>query len=132
MNRMAKGVMTALVAVGGIAVARSLAGGRRSGWHVVTVDRAPEEFAPGGRLPGPIAQFGDGVEVRVRPTKGNQGTEVAARLRDGEPNGLLDLTTRLTGDDPRQAVQVALHQAKQQAETAGTEESPGGPRGRRI
>ena len=120
----------AAIAVGGIAVRRVLtsrgwgrgpvlgpADGRAPSCYVVTIDRAPAEVAPGGRLPEPIAQLGDGVEVTVRPAPGGRGTELAARLRRDEPDGLAGLTARLSGEDRRGAVRSALRQAKQLAET---------------
>ena len=65
---------------------RSADGGRpASGWLVVTVFRDPTDIdtAP---LPVPLAEFGDRIEVRVRPAGGDKGTELAARLRD-RPSG---------------------------------------------
>src|SRR5215208_5245471 len=56
-------------------------------WHTVTVNRPPEEVAPEGRLPEPLAGLSDAVEVRFRPAPGGRGTELAARLRDDAPAG---------------------------------------------
>lgn len=42
----------------------------RDRWHSVTVNRPPEEVAPEGRLPEPLAGLGDAVEVRLRPARG--------------------------------------------------------------
>jgi hypothetical protein len=39
-------------------------------WHTVTVNRPPEEVAPEGRLPEPLAALGDTIEVRTRPAPG--------------------------------------------------------------
>lgn len=120
----------AAVTAGGVAVGRALSGRARSGWptvrsaderenrwHAVTVNRSREELAPGGRLPDPIAQLGDGVEVELHPAPGGKGTELAVRLREGEPGGVGDLTARLSGDDPRLAIRTALRRSKQIAET---------------
>jgi hypothetical protein len=85
-------------------------------WHVVTiylpVDKVMPE-GPEGRLPAPLADWGDVLDVQIRPAPGNRGTELAARLRDGEPSGLAGVAARLAGDDPRQALRSALRQAKQ-------------------
>jgi hypothetical protein len=89
----------------------------RDRWHTVTVNRPPEEVAPDGRLPEPIARLGDAVEVQVRPAPGDRGTELAARLREGAPAGLRGAAARITGNDPRQDLRMALRQAKQLVET---------------
>jgi hypothetical protein len=88
----------------------------RDRWHTVTVNRPPEEVAPEGRLPEPLAALGDTVEVQVRPAPGNRGTELAARPRTGAPSGLRRAAARAAGADPRQDVRTALRQAKQLAE----------------
>jgi hypothetical protein len=41
------------------------ANGHRVRWHTVTINRPPEEVAPDGRLPQPIAELGDQVEVEI-------------------------------------------------------------------
>ena len=48
---------------------------------------------------------------------GDRGTELSARLRNGELSGPGALGARLGGDDPRQAVRTALRQSKQLLET---------------
>ena len=109
----------------GVLAARRLAtrqGGDGAGqapdrWHSVTVNRPPEEVAPGGRLPEPLAALGDAVEVRLRPAPGGRGTEVAARLRQGVPGGPGGAVARAAGNDPRQDLRAALRQSKQLAET---------------
>lgn len=89
----------------------------RDRWHSVTVNRPPEEVAPEGRLPEPLATLGDAVEVRLRPAPGGRGTEMAARLRDGVPAGAGEAVTRAAGSDPRQDLRAALRQSKQLLET---------------
>ena len=89
----------------------------RDRWHSVTVNRPPEEVAPEGRLPEPLAGLGDAVEVRLRPAPGGRGTELAARLRDGAPAGPGAAVARIAGKDPRQEVRAALRQSKQLLET---------------
>jgi hypothetical protein len=101
-------------------------------WHTVTVNRPPEEVAPAGRPPGPLARLGDAVEVRVRPAPGGRGTELAARPRAGAPSGLAAAVARAAGKDPRQAVRAALRQAKQLAETGEVLEPDTPPTTRRT
>jgi hypothetical protein len=118
----------ATAVVGGIAARRVMAARRRSQdrwvelgarredgprWHVVTVHRAPDEVMPRGEISGPLARLGDGVEVHVSPAPDGRGTELAARLRDGEPAP----TARLREDDRVDALRAALRQSKQLAET---------------
>lgn len=90
--------------------------GRPPRWHAVTVNRPEKEVAPDDRLPAPLAELGDAVEVRLRPAPGNRGTEVAARLHT-ELTGLRALPARLGGTDSRQALRAALRDAKQVVET---------------
>ena len=86
-------------------------------WHTVTVNRPPEEVAPEGRLPEPLAGLGDAVEVRVRLAPGGRGSELAARLRGGAPAGVAEAVARVAGSDPRQDLRAALRQSKQLLET---------------
>ncbi|WP_232625041.1 SRPBCC family protein [Micromonospora sagamiensis] len=83
-------------------------------WQVVTVGRPADEVLPGGRLPEPLARLGDGVQVRVRPAPGDQGTELAVRAPDGRFAGL---AAHLVGDDPDQVLRAALREVRQLAET---------------
>jgi hypothetical protein len=89
----------------------------RDRWHAVTVNRPPEEVAPDGRLPEPLAGLGDAAEVRIRPAPGGRGTEVAARLREGAPVGPGGIVARASGNDPRQDLRSALRQSRQLLET---------------
>ncbi len=86
-------------------------------WHSVTVNLPPEQVNPDGRLPAELADLGDLIEVRVREAPGGRGTELAARLRDGERPAVTSAPARLRGTDPVQRVRAALRRAKQQAET---------------
>jgi hypothetical protein len=118
-------VVVAGVGAGVIAVRRLT--GRQAGngaatqatdrWHAVTVNLPPEEAAPGGRLPEPLAKLGDAVEVQVRPAPGGRGTELLARLRQGAPSGPAGAAARAAGRDPRQELRAALRQSKQLLET---------------
>jgi hypothetical protein len=126
MNRTVRRVVVLAGVGGGVVAVRRIASrrpgnGRANGgddrWHSVTVNRPPEEVAPEGRLPEPLAGLGDLVEVRLRPAPGGRGTELAARLRDGAPAGAAAAVARVAGSDPRQQVRSALRQSKQLAET---------------
>lgn len=85
------------------------AGQGASGWLAVTVFRAPSEIDT-AELPAPLADFGDRIEVRVRPAAGDKGTELSARLRDRPSSGA---PSRLSGKDPQADLRSALRQAKQ-------------------
>jgi hypothetical protein len=126
MNRSVRNVVVvAGVGAGVIAVRRIT--GRQAGngavskapdrWHAVTVNRPPEEVAPDGRLPEPLAELGDTVEARVRPAPGGRGTELAARLRQGAPGGLRRAAARVAGEDPLQELRAALRNSRQLLET---------------
>jgi hypothetical protein len=117
---------TAAVAVGSAAVAtgtaaiKKVVGHAPSGWgpaggahddprrwRVVTVNRPIPELD--GGLPGPLADLGDAIEVRLQPAPGDKGTELAARLTGTGHD-------RIHGQDPLEALRSALRQAKQVAE----------------
>lgn len=111
-----------LAGAGAGAVALRRAMSARSGtrrddrWLVVTIDRAPTDVLAHGRPPEPLDEFGDDLEVTVRPAPGDRGTELAARLRD-RASGSSSLPSRLAGRDPRQEVRRALREAKSLLET---------------
>jgi hypothetical protein len=86
-------------------------------WHSVTVNLPPESLIPDDRFPAELAELADLVEVRVREAPGGRGTELAARLRDGERSTVASAPARLRGTDPVQRVRAALRRAKQKAET---------------
>jgi hypothetical protein len=86
-------------------------------WHVVTINQPPERVAPQNQPPEPLAKMGDAVEVEIRPAPAGRGTELAARLRGGEPSGAGAAVSRLTGSDPRLELRAALRKSKQLAET---------------
>jgi hypothetical protein len=104
--------------------------GRR--WSAVTVNRAPEAVTPDGQLPDPLATLGDTVEVQVRPAPGGRGTELAARPGTPEPSGVRGAVARVTGKHPRQALRVALRQAKQLLETGEVLQADRPPTARRT
>ena len=86
-------------------------------WHAITVNRAPEEVAPEGQLPGPLAELGDQIEVRVQPAPGERGTEIHARVRGPVPSGAGGVRARISGEDPRQALRKALRETQWLLET---------------
>jgi hypothetical protein len=118
MRAMSKAALSVLVAAG-VTAARRISSrsparqGEEAGrWLAVTVYRPVEEVR--GRLPEPIIELGDRVEVRVEPASSDKGTELAVRLRDPGPSGS---AARLAGRDPRQQVRKALRRAKSLLET---------------
>jgi hypothetical protein len=86
-------------------------------WRVVTVYRPIEQVAPDGEFPLPLRELGDTVDIRVTDAPNGKGTELAARLRSGEPVGATAILHRTKGDDPRQKVRRALRESKQLIET---------------
>lgn len=77
----------------------------RRRWQVVTVNRPPGEVAPDGRMPDPLGELGDTVEVQVRPAPGDRGTELAARPRGEAP--------ARSGEDMGDTVRTTLRDTKQ-------------------
>lgn len=86
-------------------------------WLAVTVNRVADEVAPEGRLPEPLQRLEDRIEVKVRPAPNAKGTEIMARPRQPVPQGVRRVAARISGDDPRQEVRVALREAKSLLET---------------
>ncbi|MGJ6968346.1 hypothetical protein ACSDR0_41210 [Streptosporangium sp. G11] len=82
-------------------------------WQWVTINRPPEEVAPDGRLPEPLARLGDAIEIQKRKAPGDKGTELGARLRQRTSTaGAGGMVRRISGDDPSQEVRRALREAK--------------------
>jgi uncharacterized membrane protein len=101
-------------------------------WHVVTINKPPAEVAPGGRVPGPVAELGDIVETQVRAAPGNRGTELAARLREAPSSSTIrNGVARLRGENPRQRVRSALRRTKQLLEVGEVLALDPQPAGRR-
>lgn len=120
-------------AVGGALAARSRR--RRvepdTRWHVLTVHKPLDELraAP---LPEPLTRLGDAVQVELRPAAGDKGTEIAVRLREGDPSGLSAAFDRIADRDPRHAVRRALREAKCLIETGEVLEPDARPSNRRT
>jgi uncharacterized membrane protein len=93
------------------------ADGQTDRWHAVTVNRRPEEVSSDGRLPEPLAELGDKIEVQFREAPGGRGTEIHARVRGPVPTGLTGTAARITGNDPRQPLRDALRKSKCLLET---------------
>ncbi|MGY1753434.1 hypothetical protein [Blastococcus sp. SYSU D01042] len=98
-----------------------------SGWLAVTVFREPSDVDP-TRLPAPLAELGDRIEVRVRPAPGGKGAELAARLPDRSSAGPLG---RLSGSDPQADLRSALRRAKQLIEVGEVLAVDPAPHGKR-
>ncbi|GII56151.1 hypothetical protein Pth03_45400 [Planotetraspora thailandica] len=84
-------------------------------WLAVTINCLPEDVAPEGRLPEPLA--GLDAEVRIAKAPGDRGTELYARPRTPLPIGPSAIMAKLRGDDPRDMVMSALRQVKSLIET---------------
>jgi hypothetical protein len=72
----------------------------RPRWHAVTVYLDQDRVAPGGQLPGPLAELGNAVDVRLRDAPGGKGTEIHVRPlgedgRGGEIRSALRRAKRL-------------------------------------
>jgi hypothetical protein len=87
MGRLTGAAVVAAATAAGAVAAHSVMGARqnrsrRAGvQHAITVFRPLDEIQ--GNLPGPLAELGDAVEVRMRPAPGDRGTEIFVRSVDG-------------------------------------------------
>jgi hypothetical protein len=104
------------------------AGEPASGWLFVTVYREPSDVDI-AQLPAPLVEFGDRIEVRVRPAPGGKGTELGVRLR-GRPSG--SALGRLSGSDPQADLRSALRKAKQLIEVGEVLAVDPAPHGKRT
>jgi hypothetical protein len=98
-----------------------------SRWLVVTVNRDVDT----AHLPAPLAEYGDRIEVRVRPAADEKGTELAVRLRTPAPAGLSGAAARARGDDPRARLRSGLRRAKQLIEVGEVLRVDPAPHGKR-
>ncbi|MFV0138115.1 hypothetical protein ACLGIH_34005 [Streptomyces sp. HMX87] len=70
-----------VVAAGGVAVRRSRPARRtdeRAGdrWLTVTVNRPPTDVGSEGKLPPPLDELAERIDVQIRPAPGDRGTEL--------------------------------------------------------
>ena len=78
-------------------------------WQAVTILATPEEVAPDGRLPGPLAELAEIIDTRLEPAPGGRGTQLSARTTLGpKPD-----PTLWKGADPSRQIRIALQHAKQ-------------------
>jgi hypothetical protein len=94
-----------------------------SRWLVATVAREPADV-PVDRLPLPLAEYGDRIEVRIALAPADKGTELAVRLRQGDPRG--------RRDDARADLRAALRRAKQLIEVGEVLAVDPAPHGKRT
>jgi len=97
----------------------------RSGWLAVTVARDVDDVLPAGRTPGPLARFGDAVELEARIAPGDKGTELRARFRQGASRAA-------AGDRDRGRLRAALRETKQLIEVGEVLRVDPVPHGRRT
>ena len=74
-----------------------------------------------------MADFGDQIEVRIRPAADSKGTELAARLRTSSGTKV----TRLSGKDPQADLRSGLRRAKQLIEVGEVLAVDPAPHGKR-
>ncbi|MDY1006431.1 hypothetical protein [Curtobacterium sp. CFBP9011] len=98
----------------------------RSGWLAVTVARDVDDVLPAGRTPGPLARFGDAVELEARIAPGDKGTELRARFRPGASRAAA------AGDRDRGRLRAALRETKQLIEVGEVLRVDPVPHGRRT
>jgi len=98
-------------------------------WQTVTVLATPDQLAPGGRLPEPLARLGDLIETRMEPAPGDRGTQLSVRTWPGpKPD-----SSGWKGEDPARQIRGALMRAKQLVEVGEVllmEPQPAGKRRR--
>lgn len=95
----------------------------RSRWNAVTVDLSPDEIAPGGSYPQPLADLGDVVDIRMIPAPGRWGTELGARPKPG--------VSGISARGLRQDVRRTLRQSKTLLETGEILRNEPMPHGKR-
>jgi hypothetical protein len=105
------------------------AGQPASGWLAVTVLCEPSEL-DATRLPAPLAELGDRIEVRTSPAPAGKGTELAVRVRDQSSSGTA--LSRLGGSDPQADLRSRLRRAKQLLEVGEVLAVDPAPHGRRT
>jgi hypothetical protein len=98
-------------------------------WQTVTILATPEEVAPEGRLPAPLAGLAEVIDTRLEPAPGGRGSQLSARTKLGpKPD-----STLWKGEDPSRQIRSALQHAKQLIEVGevlSVEPQPAGKRRR--
>ncbi|MDQ1738716.1 MAG: hypothetical protein QOE53_368 [Pseudonocardiales bacterium] len=98
-------------------------------WQTVTVLATPDEVAPDGRLPAPLAELAEAVDTRLEPAPGGRGSQLSARTKfRPKPD-----STLWKGEDPTRKIRSALQHAKQLIEVGevlSVEPQPAGKRRR--
>jgi hypothetical protein len=96
-------------------------------WQSVTILAAPQDVAPDGRLPAPLAELADLVETRLEPAPGGRGTQLSVRTRRGpKPD-----SAGWKGEDPARRIRTALQHARQLVEVGEVLALEPQPAGRR-
>lgn len=102
-----------------------------SRWQSVTILATPEEIAPQGRLPAPLAGLAEVIDTRLEPAPGGRGSQLSARTKPGpKPDSAL-----WKGEDPSRQIRSALQHAKQLVEVGevlSVEPQPAGKRRRQA
>ncbi|HEX8306731.1 MAG TPA: hypothetical protein VF612_17780 [Jatrophihabitans sp.] len=98
-------------------------------WQTVTVLATPDEVAPDGQLPAPLAELAEVIDTRLEPAPGGRGSQLSARTKPGpKPD-----STLWKGEDPTRRIRSALQHAKQLTEVGevlSVEPQPAGKRRR--
>ena len=98
-------------------------------WQTVTVLATPDEVAPDGQLPAPLAELAEVIDTRLEPAPGGRGSQLSARTKPGpKPD-----STLWKGEDPTRRIRSALQHAKQLTEVGevlSMEPQPAGKRRR--
>jgi hypothetical protein len=100
-------------------------------WQTVTILATPDEIAPDGRLPAPLAGLAEVIDTRLEPAPGGRGSQLSVRTKLGpKPD-----STLWKGEDPSRQIRSALQHAKQLIEVGevlSVEPQPTGKRRRRA
>jgi hypothetical protein len=96
-------------------------------WQIVTILATPDEIAPDGRFPAPLAELAEIIDARLEPAPGGRGSELAARVKlEPKPDPAL-----WKGKDLCPQIRSALRHAKQLVEVGevlSVEPQPAGKR----
>lgn len=107
------------------------------GWRSVTVALPPEQVAPGGRYPEPLAELGEAVEIRMSPAPGGRGTELSARPAHARTAPVSASTGRNGAgrkngsENPAETIRAALRRSRMLLEAGEILHNRPAPHGRR-